>query len=125
MSRIKSITTLVVALGLVASLAYAQGGSTGSTTSQPAAPAAKAAPAPAKSHPAMKHAMMPKTDINSASKEELQKLPGVGDATADKIIAGRPFKTKAELLSKGIVTKAEFAKISAHVIAKQATAAGK
>jgi DNA uptake protein ComE-like DNA-binding protein len=68
---------------------------------------------------------MPKVDINSASKEDLMKVPGIGDATADKIVAGRPFKTKAELVSKGIVTKAAYAKIASHVIAKQEAAAGK
>ena len=68
--------------------------------------------------PLAKTAAMPKTDINSASKEDLMKLPGVGDATADKIIAARPFKMKSQLVSKGIVTKAEYAKLAAHVVAK-------
>ena len=114
MSRMKSITVAVLALGLVASLAYAQGGS---TTSQPTAQAQKAAPAKAK--PAMKHAMSMRCDINSASKEALAKLPGIDEATADKIAAGRPFKTKAELVSKGIVTKEEYAKIATKIVAKQ------
>ena len=43
-------------------------------------------------------------DINSAKKEELKKLPGVTDAEADKIIAGRPFGSKAWLFDKGILT---------------------
>jgi competence protein ComEA len=119
MSRMKSVTTLAVALGLVAaSMAYAQGGSTpGTTDSKPAAPAAHAK--------TMKAPAVAKCDINSASKDELMKLSGIDDATADKIIAGRPFKSRADLVSKGIVTKAAYAKISGHILAKKAAMAAK
>jgi DNA uptake protein ComE-like DNA-binding protein len=58
-------------------------------------------------------------DLNSASKEELAKLPGVSDDLADKIIAARPLKTRSELLSKKIVTRAEYRKIRSSVTAKQ------
>ncbi len=58
-----------------------------------------------------------KIDINSASKDDLMKLEGVGDVTADKIIAGRPYKTKTELLNKKIVNKSTYAKISDKLIA--------
>jgi len=75
------------------------------------------AKAPGKAKNALVSAM-PKMDINSASKEELMKLPGVGDATADKIVAGRPYKTKRELLSKKIVGPATYSKIRMRVIAK-------
>lgn len=119
MSRMKSVLGVAVALGLLtAPLAFAQGGS-----STP--PDAKAITAPAKSMSSTKHAPMPKVDLNSASATDLAKLPGIGDVTADKIIAARPFKSKNELISKGIVTKAVYSKISSHVIAKQAMAAGK
>ena len=60
-----------------------------------------------------------KVDINSASKEDLAKLPVIGDVTADKIIAGRPYKTKRDLLNRKIMTEKQYAKIKDMIIAKQ------
>jgi DNA uptake protein ComE-like DNA-binding protein len=54
----------------------------------------------------------PKTDLNTASKEDLMKLPGVDEALADKIVAARPFKSRTELESKNIVTKEQYSKLS-------------
>ena len=123
----KSIPMVALAALLAVTMAYAQEGTPAGTSSTPATTSAPAkAPKAAKAMKSSKKsaaAHMAKLDLNSASKEDLMKLPGVGDATADKIIAGRPFKTKAELTAKGIVTKKEYAAIANKIIAKQEPAA--
>ena len=80
----------------------------GAGAQKPAAPAKNPVAAPAKL-----------VDINSARKAELMKLPGIGETEADKIIAGRPYPTKARLVTNNIVSIEVYEKLKRLVIARQ------
>lgn len=102
---------LLIVGGLVSAAAYAQASAPevkGKPAAKPVA-AAKATPAA--------HAEL--IDINSATEDQLKSLPGVDVVYAGKIVAGRPYKNKTELLTRKIVPKGTYQKIRNKIIAKQ------
>jgi competence protein ComEA len=98
---ITRILVAVFALSLISGMAVAQ------TAKNPTKPAASAA------------SDADLLDINSATKDQLDALPGIGAAYSQKIIDGRPYAKKTDLVKKKVLPQATYNKIKDKIIAKQ------
>ena len=58
-------------------------------------------------------------DINTATPAQLKSLPGMGDAYVHRIIEGRPYTAKNQLVTRGVLPQSTYDKISSHIIAKR------
>ncbi len=114
LSTVLAIATLLIFAG--AGVASAQTAAPATTPAKPPAMAPAKPATPAMAAPTPAAALL---DINSASKSELDALPGIGTARADAIIKGRPYKGKDELVQKKIIPQSVYDEIKDKIIAKQ------
>jgi len=115
----------ILSVSLTTAILLLSSGLTLATENKPVAPQQAANPADVspkstKSDVGVKHVpvKIKLVDINSAKKAELVKLPGISSAEADKIIAARPFGSKAWLVSHGLIPMVTYQAIKGKVVCK-------
>ena len=110
------VLTAAAAIAWTAAPAWSAG--SGDAPAHP--PAASSSPASSAAATKKKSSAVPssqQTDINSASRERLKTLPGIGDAEAAKIVAGRPYYSKTDLVTRGDLSEGAYAAIKYRIFA--------
>ena len=122
LSKLQTCVFVAVASGLIcgipAARSFAQTGTSGSSAGKSAQ---TSSPAQSKKS-ASKTPAAKLIDINSATPDQLKALPGISDAYAQKIVEGRPYRVKTDLVRKKIIPQATYDKIAGMVIARQTAA---
>lgn len=104
-SRLLLVPTALLLLLAAPAFTYAQAkAGSAKTAAKPSAAAAATAPAD-------------KIDINTATIDQLKAFPGIGDAYSKRIVDGRPYTAKNQLLTKGVLPAATYNKIKDQIIA--------
>lgn len=128
MKLTKHLSILVVLL-LVATMGYAQAADSASGSSSQTSSAStkskKKSTSSSSDTAASKTRKSARLDINTASKDELSALPGIGDAYSQKIIDGRPYNAKNDLVRKKIIPQSTYDGIKDQIIAHRTTASAK
>ena len=105
---------------MIASFGYAQAAGTANDTSKTSTTSSKS-----KKSTRTSTSKSARLDINTASKEELSQLPGIGDALSQKIIDGRPYNAKNDLVRRKIIPQSTYDGIKDQIIAHRAGGASK
>ena len=110
--------TILIGLVLCLAASLAQAADASSRPMAGQASAAQGEKSVVRKDAAAERAVQP-VDINSATKAELKKLPGIGDADAARIIAGRPYLSKAHLQTHNIISPMQYQALRELVVARQ------